>query len=450
MRTLRILFCSNLALILMTAVLAGHAQAQTRGSAQVLAPGVLKVIQPKVDPRDTHTLPLNLPDINPVAFEPRLSPVTSTLAERTRRITMFRDAWQYEFSFIPLRQIELDVAVGDGTTVRRNFWYLVYRIRNTGEALINEEIKHAKFATSEYEKITNFRDMSEERRQQSIAKLEQETLFGRYIGNFTLEGWVENISAGEYVKVSYRPVVDKNIIRAIQMEEDPATQLHSPIDMLKMQFPIVPADSDVGGVWGVAVWENVDPRIDFVRVYVSGLTNAYRLARDNNGELTTKRKTLQVNFWRPGDAVRETRNPVRYGIPLEDNYRRQIQICDRYNLPGPVLQGYEYDTETTRRRLIVEIDAEVSLRDLKSAAAGTLDGGTLPENLKKAFEDAGYPIPSDIRPKTNITGKQWSFETMIGGENVSFIIQLSPQLWEPDIQGGIRFINTLDYIWIYQ
>ena len=29
-------------------------------------------------------------------------------------------------------------------------------------------------------------------------------------------------------------------------------------------------------VWGVATWNDVDPRIDFFSVYVGGLTNAYR------------------------------------------------------------------------------------------------------------------------------------------------------------------------------
>ena len=71
----------------------------------------------------------------------------------------------------------------------------------------------------------------------------------------------------------------------------------------------------IGGLWGVAIWEDVDPQIDFFSVYVSGLTNAYDW-RDSSEGLQAgapvaarpqvhTHKQLQLNFWRPGDAYAE-------------------------------------------------------------------------------------------------------------------------------------------------
>ena len=75
------------------------------------------------------------------------------------------------------------------------------------------------------------------------------------------------------------------------------------------------------GVWGVATWEDIDPNIDFFSIYVGGLTNAYQWT-DPRGRLQAGRppgtgrqfahKTLQLNFWRPGDES----EPERAGNPL--------------------------------------------------------------------------------------------------------------------------------------
>ncbi len=450
MRYYRFLISAVITAVGLTTCSMEKSNAQSSATPKKLAPGVLKVIQPWVDPRDTHTLPMSTPGINATPFEPKQSPVSTTLAEQSRRIVMFRDAWQYEFAFLGLRQIELDVAASDGSTVKRNFWYMVYRIRNTGEVLVNDEIRHPRFGTLEYEKLANFENMSPERREQAIAKLENETLFGRFIGNFRLEGWVENISNGEYTKVSYRPVIDRSIAAAIQQEEDPATELLTSIDLMKKSFPIVPERSEFGGLWGVAIWENVDPRIDYVSVFVNGLTNAYRLAKTPDGEWKTVRKTLQLNFWRPGDAIEQAKDPVGYGIPLVDDFRRQIEICRRFNLPGPVIQGFEFDQVTTRRRQIIEVDSEFSLRKMESELANQLDGGTIPQSVLNAFQDAGMPLPDNVQPQTTIKGKQWTFGAIIDGENKSILIELIPQFWEPAIEEGIRFTKTLDHLWIYQ
>jgi hypothetical protein len=78
------------------------------------------------------------------------------------------------------------------------------------------------------------------------------------------------------------------------------------------------------GAWGVVMWEGVDPTIDFFSVYVGGLTNAYRWqdaseqfqAGDPPGKgRTFEQKTLQLNFWRPGDQYEESEREIRFGVP---------------------------------------------------------------------------------------------------------------------------------------
>jgi len=122
------------------------------------------------------------------------------------------------------------------------------------------------------------------------------------------------------------------------------------------------------GVWAVAIWENVNPNIDYVSVQIQGLSNAYRLKDPE--KKTSFAKTLQLNFWRPGDAVGQQRDDLTYGVPLVDDAREQIRICKFYDLPG-------------------------------------------------------------------------------NNEGQKYVVELEPQFWEPDF-GQIRFIKTLDYLWIYR
>jgi len=65
----------------------------------------------------------------------------------------------------------------------------------------------------------------------------------------------------------------------------------------------------------VAIWEGVDPRIDYFSIYVQGLTNAIRwrprpernvAAGDPPGRhIEQTLKSLRLDFWRPGDAAAE-------------------------------------------------------------------------------------------------------------------------------------------------
>lgn len=204
------------------------------------------------------------------------------------------------------------------------------------------------------------------------------------------------------------------------------------------------AKNDVDpGVWGVAIWEGVNPSIDYVSVRVEGLSNAYRLKDPQTKAAFAK--TLQLNFWRPGDAVGQQRDQLTYGIPLVDDANEQIRICKFYELPGPLLRTYLDRREVKRKVLIGEIDARVNLETFKSKLTDDLDAGNLPDDLTKPIAKVGIDLPADAALTTVIPGRKWTFAN---GEQ-KYVVQLEPQFWEPDF-GQIRFIKTLDYLWIYR
>jgi len=82
-------------------------------------------------------------------------------------------------------------------------------------------------------------------------------------------------------------------------------------------------------LWGVATWEAIDPRIDWIQIFVQGLTNAYRWkdepgAYQKGAPLGTGRqlakKTLRLTFWRPGDEFFINDREIRYGLPGQVDY----------------------------------------------------------------------------------------------------------------------------------
>lgn len=403
-------------------------QAQT-GKPKPLAPGVLKTIPTDLDPRDMFSLPMQLPGLNATKFEPKTIPNEDTLHGQSRRVIMFRDnVWEYEFSFTGLRQAKLKLPTADGKTETKNVWYMVYQIRNTGKTMTFEQVKQF----PEFDHIKY--DL---RRDEPIAPEQR-----KFMPRFTLEGSVALPKGKGYEKVIYRDVVDPIAVAQIRRREDPNQPLLDTHQMSMAKIPLAKTAADPG-VWGVAVWQDVNPRIDYVSVYVKGLTNAFRLSRDVNDP--SKLKTLQLNFWRPGDAVAEPKDNVKFGIPLVDNPRKQALICDRYDLPGPLIRAYFVNENAKRNVLVVEADAQVNLDDFTSALTPTLDQGQLPASISQSFADAGISVNQDVALTTVIPGRKWTFKE---GED-EYVLALEPQFWEPDF-GKIRFIKSLDHIWIYR
>lgn len=409
------------------------ASAQPLAAQRDLAPGVLKVIPPRIDIRDTYSLPMPLNGVQATPFDGNFIAQKETLHGQSRAVVFFRDVWQYEFAFMGLRQAKLQVTQPDGSTRLKNFWYMVYRLRDTGASLTYEQVKEdPRFEHMRYEL----------RPRNDIQPKEHE-----FVLRFSLEGWVKDDN-GDYRRVVYRDQIRPSILKQIQFLEDPDLPLLDTIQMMNSEIPLAQNPSDPG-LWGVAIWGEVDPRIDFVSVFASGFTNAYRLQRQPDGSVAVKKKNLQLNFWRPGDIVAEDQDQVDFGIPLVDDPARQIEITKRYELPGPLIRGYLDSAEANQPVLMVEVDAEVNLKDFTSALTPKLDQGRLPEKIVEAFADAGVDISADTTVNVDIPGSKWTFSIKTPDRTESYILKLEPQFWERDFE-GIRFIKSLDYLWVYR
>ena len=407
----------------------GNASAQKE-----LAPGVLKVVPPKLNVRDSYSLPMELPGVQATPFDGNFIARKQTLHGQTRAIVFFRDIWQYEFAFTGLRQIRLNVRQSDGSMQSKNFWYLVYRLRDTGANLTYEQVKDD----------PRFEHMKYELRPNAGVRPKP----NEFLPRFSLEGWVKDDDGG-YHRVVNRDQLLPDAAKQIQFLEDPGRPLLDTLQMMKATVPVAKSPADPG-IWGIAVWTDVDPKIDYLSVYVNGITNAYRLARQPSGEIAVRKKTLQLNFWRPGDSVQEDRDQVDFGIPLVDDPKEQIEITKRYQLPGPVIRGYLKSEKANQNVLLVELDAEVNLKDFQSALTPELDQGKLPEKIATAFADAGVSIPEGTAIVTDIRGSKWTFTLDSGGDQPeTYILRLQPQFWERSFE-GIRFIKSLDYLWIYR
>ena len=399
------------------------------------APGLLKTIPSNLDPRDSFSLPMPLPGLNASSYEPKFVSSKDTLQSLGKGIILFRDVWEYEFSFLgQLRQARLEVPdLETGTTSQKNVWYLLYRVRDLGSTLTYDQVKE----NPDFEHM-----LADLKRDRSIPA---EKKF--FLPRLSLEGSVISRASDGYQKVAYHDKISPMVLRQIQRLEDPSLNLLDPISMSQTTIPLAKTDAD-GGVWGVAVFEDVDPRIDFVSVYVGGLTNAFRI--NKNADQRNPMKTLQLNFWRPGDVVAEEDDRIDYGIPLVDDPQKQVLITERYDLPGPVVKCYYLNVAAANRmELVAEVDAKVNLKTFQSELTPTLDQGKMAETISQALSNAGISINKQATLKTVVPGKRWSFSE---GEN-QYILSLEPQFWEHQLDRNvdkIRFIKSLDYLWIYR
>jgi hypothetical protein len=176
--------------------------------------------------------------------------------------------WALHFWYKPVRMIEVDVPQADGRLEKKLIWYLVYRVVNRGDKPV------------------------------------------RFVPRMVLGSVdTEKQYLDRLIPVALGP---------IQRREDSARRFFNKVEMVREISPS-PEGRDVS-VWGVATWEDIDPRTDRFNIYVQGLTNALRWTDHDGGGRTITYKTLQLNFWRPGDEFFQDESEVRIGGPEELDY----------------------------------------------------------------------------------------------------------------------------------
>jgi hypothetical protein len=300
-------------------VLGANVHAQQASAGIEFAPGVLTTIPPQVDPADTvavHDMVEIRAQVD-LQRTPKLLSETRTLYEMADDAEFRRDVWCLEFSFKPMRMLEVELPQPTGKMQRKLVWYMVYRVRNTGAGLAPQQNEDGTYTTVE----------------QSMGPQ-------RFVPQLMLAS-LDRDRQGRPVRKSYMDRVMPTAVEAISRRELRQSKLLNSVEISeKLLEP--EAGRGVGGLWGVATWEDVDPEIDFFAVFVSGLTNAYQWkdaasfeagATPGTGRSFT-RKVLQLNFWRPGDSHKENESEIRYG-PAPG-------MADYYNSPEGIAYQWVY------------------------------------------------------------------------------------------------------------
>lgn len=114
----------------------------------------------------------------------------------------------------------------------------------------------------------------------------------------------------------YEDTVNPQAVKVIQAREDPSIPVLGAVDVMGM-VPVSTKQGVDDAVFGVAVWENVDPSADKFSVFVRGLSDGYQVVPPPEGSTakpTSKFKTLRIDFLRRGDQF--------------DLKEREIQLLD--------------------------------------------------------------------------------------------------------------------------
>jgi hypothetical protein len=112
----------------------------------------------------------------------------------------------------------------------------------------------------------------------------------------------------------YEDAVLPQAVKKINAREDLSIDsLYGAVDIMGMVPPSTKQGID-DAVFGVAVWDNVDPHADKFSVYVRGLSDGNQQITEPDGKATTKYKTLRIDYIRRGDQF--------------DLNQREIQLLD--------------------------------------------------------------------------------------------------------------------------
>jgi hypothetical protein len=308
------------AVAVVAAVLAVAAAGAPPAGFRQLAPGTLTVIPPDrsaddaVQRADLLEITAGRPDRR---WTPKHSPVNTTFVERAKSREFAGGVWCLEFAYKPPRMIDVDVPAADGKMRLKRIWYLLYRVKNTGGRRVVVD--------------------AEDSAKRGIERFEVPV---RFVPHFVLDSH-EPVADAEGV-TAYRAYLDRVIpsaMAAIRAREKPPGRLFDSASMTEADIP--PGAER----WGVAIWEDVDPRIDYFSIYVRGLTNAMRWRQipgsrigpdDPPGiHMEHALESLRLDFWRPGDERDEAGGEMSVGFRgMFERMSLGTQLLEAAGKPG--------------------------------------------------------------------------------------------------------------------
>ncbi len=200
--------------------------------------------------------------------------------------------WVMEPEYKPIRLIRAEVTDPvSGKRQQELIWYMVYRA-------VRRDYTQYFADTTREELIRNLRDPALE--PVNVTDASRPSVVAPH---FTL---VTNDSGDQKIYPDVvLPEVQQLIARREGLDLMNSLQAIQPVPELAQN----PDDQPV--LVGVAMWRNVDPRTDFVSVYMTGFSNGYRLGKATDGSKVVERKTIVQSFWRPGDEFDQDEREFR-------------------------------------------------------------------------------------------------------------------------------------------
>ena len=324
---------------------------QEMSAKPLFAPGDLTIIPPDIDyygqvvnradiPELLKTLPEADPDLqDDIRFQPEIW---------ARDIRLNRDIWCLQFSFKPLRLIDVDIPNAEGNYDTKKVWYLVYNVKNLGPAdldqkKINSSLGSAVPAGKELKmRVPTDTTPLDVPRSAALEIRQQTGVFAprpgkdepiRFTPHFVLATHrlvletvpVTDSETGktewqtESMPIAYDdriiPLALPKIAKREGMKALPETTVSIPLKEI----------ASGEDLWGVAMWTDIDPRINEFSIFVSGLTNAYQWSNkttadgtyENTGKFgegrILKRRVLKLDWWRVGDKNSLNETQIHFG-----------------------------------------------------------------------------------------------------------------------------------------
>ncbi len=317
-----------------------HAQ-ETKPGAQVpvsivkprkLADGVMTVVPPEPHPDETSLGPMDMefvskhPELAWVAPDfpnnsPNFNAQSETLLERAKGVTLRHSVYSLEFSFKPLRLVQVNVPNAAGEAQKKLVWYLLYKVRYVGDDLV-PEVAPAQNGMPVPSPPTR--------------KYFESVLFAPH---FTVQSLSFDERTGKRFDRTYIEQILPLAIPAIARVEKVGKPIYDSVEVCR-RLPHS-ADGSNNELWGVATWANIDPSSDFLAVSIEGLTNAYKI-EDDGGIKNFKKKVLQIHFWRPGDPIAAEQDSILLGVPALEDTSRLDYILKQFGLPQRVDYTWTY------------------------------------------------------------------------------------------------------------
>ncbi len=200
--------------------------------------------------------------------------------------------WIMELQYKPIRLVRVNVTDPvTGRQQRELIWYMVWRgIRRDYTAYFQN--------TNKDELIRQLRDPNLQ--PENPADPRQPSIMSPH---FTL---VTTDSGDQKV---YRDWVLPEVQAAIAKRE--GLKLKNSLQVIQEIPALAENADDQVAVEGVALWRNVDPKTDYLSVFMTGFSNGYRLGKGPSGKMMVERKTIVQKFWRPGDEFDQDESEFR-------------------------------------------------------------------------------------------------------------------------------------------